>query len=94
MAFGQYARLSGIEEDQKLDEEMDSLLALPKVNPNQPREWLLIDAQGRTFHTLVCYIFFVTPLTIHQRHPRLRLTTVEGHGAWLCLTKSDCVTGR
>lgn len=54
MALGRYSRLSGLDEDQKLDEEMDSLLALPKVNPNQPREWLLIDAQGKTFHALVC----------------------------------------
>lgn len=53
MASGQYARLSSGEDDQKLDEEMDSLLALPKVNPNQPREWLLIDTQGKAYHTLV-----------------------------------------
>ena len=53
MAFSQYTRLPGLEDDAKLDEEIDSLLALPKVNMNQPREWLLIDAQGKAYHTLV-----------------------------------------
>lgn len=50
---GLYSRLSGYNPDQDLDDELDSLLSLPNVNPNQPREWLHIDEQGKTSYTLV-----------------------------------------
>ena len=50
---GMYSRLSGYNPDQALDDELDSLLSLPNVNPNQPREWLHIDEQGKTSYTLV-----------------------------------------
>lgn len=50
---GLYSRLSGHNPDQDLDDELDSLLSLPNVNPNQPREWLHIDEQGKTSYTLV-----------------------------------------
>ena len=52
-ARGIYSRLSGYDPDQELDHEFDSLLSLPNVNPNQPREWLHIDAQGKTSYALV-----------------------------------------
>ena len=52
-ARGLYSRLAGVNPDQDLDEGMDSLLSLPQVNPNQPREWLHIDPQGRTRYALV-----------------------------------------
>ena len=52
-ARGLYSRLSGNGPDQELDDEMDSLLSLPTVNPNQPREWLHIDAHGKTRYILV-----------------------------------------
>lgn len=50
---GVYTRLSGISADQQLDDELESLLALPNINPNQPREWLKVDAQGKTSYALV-----------------------------------------
>ena len=52
-ARGLYSRLAGVNPDQDIDEGMDSLLSLPQVNPNQPREWLHIDPQGRTRYALV-----------------------------------------
>lgn len=56
-ARGLYSRLAGINPDQDIDEGMDSLLSLPQVNPNQPREWLHIDPQGRTRYVLVnCWL--------------------------------------
>ena len=55
---GMYTRLSGINADQQLDDELESLLSLPNINPNQPREWLDVDAQGRTSYALVSFIVF------------------------------------
>lgn len=52
-ARGLYSRLSGYNPDQDLDDELDSLLSLPNVNPNQPREWLHIDGHGKTSYALV-----------------------------------------
>ena len=60
---GMYSRLAGVSPDQDLDECMDSLLALPHVNPNQPREWLHIDPQGRTRYALVHHQKLVSGLT-------------------------------
>ena len=42
-ARGLYSRLAGVSPDHDLDEGMDSLLSLPKVSANHPREWLHID---------------------------------------------------
>ena len=50
---GFYSRLSGIPSDQQLDDELESLLSLPNINPNQPREWLNVDGQGKTSYALV-----------------------------------------
>ena len=52
-ARGLYSRLAGVNPDQDIDEGMDSLLSLPQINPNQPREWLHIDPQGKTRYALV-----------------------------------------
>lgn len=54
-ARGLYSRLAGVGDHHDVDEGMDSLLSLPQVNPNQPREWLHIDPQGRTRYALVTH---------------------------------------
>ncbi|KAL3135886.1 hypothetical protein ABBQ32_007442 [Trebouxia sp. C0010 RCD-2024] len=50
---------------------MDSLLSLPKVSPNHPREWLHIDPQGRTTYALVDKHAVVAELGIHYRDLRI-----------------------
>ncbi|KAA6421154.1 MAG: Magnesium transporter [Trebouxia sp. A1-2] len=70
-ARGLYSRLSGYNPDQDLDDELDSLLSLPNVNPNQPREWLHIDGHGKTSYALVDKHAVVAELGIHYRDLRI-----------------------
>ena len=76
-ARGLYSRLSGNNPDQ--DEEMDSLLSLPNVNPNQPREWLHIDSQGKTKYSLVKHL-----LTNILQAYLLKLHSVQAHAVLAC----------